>query len=109
LARRPVEARRTGAFVHLLRWMQREKAAAAVLVLTLLLLVGAPLAYAWFQHRARVDLESANRRTDDQRARAERLYRQALATIDRLIEPPRRQGAHAHAQGPPPTNHIPHP
>ena len=88
LARRPIEARRTGALVHAVRWMQREPAKAVALVLSLLLLVGAPLAYAWINHRANVDLASANRRTDDQRARARRFLQQAYATI----QPLRREG-----------------
>jgi eukaryotic-like serine/threonine-protein kinase len=87
LARRPIEARRAGALVHVARWMQREPAKAVALLLLLLLLVGGPLAYAAFQHRANVRLETARLRTDEQRSRADRLLQQARATIDRLVEP----------------------
>jgi len=91
LARRPIEARRVGALVHVVRWMQRKPAAAVALVLSLLVLVGGPIAYAWVQYQARLQLQEANTRTGEQRVRAERYFRHALGTIDRLIEPLRRE------------------
>ncbi len=87
LARRPIEARRSGAIVHVARWMQRRPAAAASLALAVLAIVGASLGFAWFEQRARHDLDLANGRTTAQRERAERHFRRALATIDGLIEP----------------------
>src|SRR5262249_40896501 len=59
VARRPIEARRPGPAVRTLRWVQRNHALAAVLVLALLLVTGVPTALFLQQHHYSTALERA--------------------------------------------------
>jgi tetratricopeptide (TPR) repeat protein len=59
LARRPIEARRPGPMVHALRWVQRNRALAASLLLGLVLATGVPIALYFQQHHYSAKLEQA--------------------------------------------------
>jgi serine/threonine protein kinase len=75
-ARRPIEARRVGVLVHVIRWMQRAGGGGRARA-------DAPAArrrsdrLRLVQYQARLQLENADTRTGEQRVRAERYFRHA--------------------------------
>ncbi len=82
---RPVLARRPGAALKLRRWAQRHPTASLGLVAGLLLFVGGPLAYAWQQHQARLQITAAYDEADAQRTRAEANFSRAQQAVDVLL------------------------
>jgi serine/threonine protein kinase len=78
LERRPVEARRAGAWLRARRWVERRPAAATAIALGLSVAIGVPSLYAWQEHRASEVLAG-------ERDRAQKSYAYAMDAIDRML------------------------
>lgn len=78
LERRPIEARPTGAWTQLVRWVQRNPAAAGLLAVVLGVAVGAPLVFGLQQQRL-------NAREERQRLRAEANLDDAFAAVREML------------------------
>ena len=58
---RPIAARRSSAVLRARRWVTRHPARAALLALTVLVVVGGPLGYSWQEREARLAIEAKSR------------------------------------------------
>jgi serine/threonine protein kinase len=85
LALRPVNARRPDVFLKLRRWAQRHPAATIGACSALLLCVGGPLAYAWQQRQAKLQITAAYDEAAAQRTRAEANFARAQKAVDVLL------------------------
>jgi len=82
---RPVHARRPGPALKLRRWAQRHPTASVGLVAGLMLFAGGPLAYAWQQRQAKLQITAAYDEADAQRQRAESNFARAQKAVDVLL------------------------
>ena len=85
LERRAVLARRPGPLLKLRRWAQRNPAASVGLGAGLLLVVGGPLAYAWQQREAKLQITQAYDEAAAQRTLAEANFARAKQAVDVLL------------------------
>jgi tetratricopeptide (TPR) repeat protein len=92
LERRPIEARRAGAWLRARRWSQRHPARAVALALGSLVVVGGPIAYGLVQSRARGEIQAALDEAQAQRVeagkskvRAEENFARALRAVRTML------------------------